>query len=130
MARPILPDEVWRLVAPLLPPPPPRVPRLGGRTRLSSRRCLTGILYVLRSGIPWEEIPAEMGCGSGMTCWRRLQEWRDAGAWEAVRGVLVSHLPGGGELDWDRVEKRRAAPGSLRVVRPGIHSSNTGAEAC
>jgi transposase len=70
MAKPLVPDDLWAAVAPLLPPEPPK-PK-GGRPRLSDRAALTGIVFVLRSGLPWEMLPAEMGCGSGMSCWRRL----------------------------------------------------------
>ncbi len=79
MARPLLPDDLWATIAPLLPPHPPR-PK-GGRPRLDDRAALTGILFVLRSGIPWEMLPAEMKCGCGMSCWRRLRDWQAAGVW-------------------------------------------------
>ena len=69
MAKPLVSDEFWALVAPLLPPEPPK-PK-GGRPRLSDRAALTGIIFVLKSGIAWELLPQELGCGSGMTCWRR-----------------------------------------------------------
>ncbi len=74
MARPLLPDDLWSEIAPLLPPPRPR-PK-GGRPPIGNRAALTGILFVLRSGLPWEMLPAEMGCGSGMSCWRRLRDWQ------------------------------------------------------
>ena len=77
MAGPLIPDALWAELAPLLPPPPPR-PK-GGRPRVPDRAALTGILFVLKSGIPWEMLPKEMGCGSGMTCWRRLRDWHRAG---------------------------------------------------
>jgi transposase len=67
MSTPLLPDALWNLIQPLLPPTPRR-PK-GGRPRLRDRAGLTGILFVLRSGIPWEMLPQELGCGSGMT-WR------------------------------------------------------------
>ncbi len=66
MAKPLVSDELWAVVAPLLPPEPPK-PK-GGRPRVSDRAALTGIIFVLKSGIPWEMLPQEMGCGSGMTC--------------------------------------------------------------
>jgi len=67
MAKPLLPNELWGQIEPLLPPEPPK-PK-GGQPRISDRAALTGILFVLKSGIPWEMRPQEMGCGSGMTCW-------------------------------------------------------------
>ena len=77
MAKELLPDALWARIAPLLPPEPPK-PK-GGRPRVSDRAALTGILFVLKTGIPWEYLPAEMGCGSGMTCWRRLRDWYQQG---------------------------------------------------
>ena len=63
MAKLLLPDVLWCEIAPLLPPPKPR-PK-GGRPPIANRATLTGILFVLRAGLPWEMLPAEMGCGSG-----------------------------------------------------------------
>ena len=83
MAKELLPDALWARIAPLLPPEPPK-PK-GGRPRVSDRAALTGILFVLKTGIPWEYLPAEMGCGSGMPCWRRLRDWYQAGVWRRLR---------------------------------------------
>ena len=77
MARRLVPDDLWAAIAPLLPRDVPKPE--GGRPRLSDRAALTGILFVLKSGLPWEMLPAEMGCGSGMSCWRRLRDWHEAG---------------------------------------------------
>jgi transposase len=82
MAKELVTDELWEVVEPLLPEEPPK-PK-GGRPRIDDRAALTGILFVLKSGIPWEMLPQEMGCGSGMTCWRRLKEWNEAGVWERL----------------------------------------------
>ncbi|WP_153018739.1 transposase, partial [Marichromatium gracile] len=70
MAKPLLPDDLWAEIKPLLPAPKPRRYRYPGRKPIDNRRALTGILFVLKSRIPWEMLPQEMGCGSGMTCWR------------------------------------------------------------
>lgn len=71
MAKPILDDELWALIEPLLPPPKPRRVRYPGRKPLDNRAVLTGILFVLQTGLRWDLLPREMGCGSGMSCWRR-----------------------------------------------------------
>ena len=68
MARPLVSDELWESIEPLIPRVPRRH-RLRGRKRMDDRKVLTGILFVLRTGIPWEYLPKEMGCGSGVTCW-------------------------------------------------------------
>ncbi len=100
MARPLLTDELWELVEPLLPPPKPR-PK-GGRTPVPNRNALTGILFVLKTGIPWEDLPQEMGCGCGMTCWRRLEEWQEAGVWEKLHHILLARLHAADQIDWSR----------------------------
>lgn len=82
MAKPLLPDALWNRIEPLMPPRPPR-PK-GGRPRVSDRAALTGILFVLTTGILWEYVPRELGCGSGMTCWRRLRDWSQAGLWRWI----------------------------------------------
>ena len=91
---------MWAAVAPLLPEEPPK-PK-GGRPRCSDRDALRGIVFVLRSGIPWEMLPREVfGC-SGMTCWRRLRDWQKAGVWDELHLILLERLHRAGELDWSR----------------------------
>jgi transposase len=90
MAAPLVPDELWSVVEPLLPAPKPRTK--GGRRPLDNRAALTGIIFVLKSGIPWEMLPLEMGCGCGMTCWRRLRDWQAAGVWQRLHEVLLARL--------------------------------------
>jgi transposase len=118
MSTPLLPDAFWNLIQPLLPSTSPR-PK-GGRPRLPDRACLTGILFVLRSGIQWEMLPQEMGCGSGMTCWRRLRDWQEAGIWQLIHFVLLDWLARYGQIDWSRAivdgSSVRAVFGSCRRV--------------
>src|ERR687893_1640321 len=98
MSKPLVSDELWELIAPLLPPERPK-PK-GGRPRVSDRAALTGILFVLQSGIPWEMLPQEMGCGSGVTCWRRLRDWHQAGVWERLHQALPDRLRLADQIDW------------------------------
>ena len=100
MAKELLPNAFWARLAPLIPPEPPK-PK-GGWPRVSDRAALTGILFVLKTGIPWEYLPAEMGCGSGMTCWRRLRDWYQAGVWRRLHQVLLEEQAQADRIDWDR----------------------------
>src|ERR687887_1793171 len=100
MSKPLVSDALWEIIAPLLPPEPPKP--TGGRPRVPDRAALTGIIFVLKSGIPWEMLPQEMGCGSGVTCWRRLRDWQQAGVWEALHEVLLARLNGAEQVDWSR----------------------------
>src|SRR4051794_14989157 len=100
MAKPLLPDELWELIRPLIPPHPPQ-PN-GGRPFLDDRKVLTGIIFVLKTGTPWEDLPREMGCGCGMTCWRRLRDWQKDGTREKVDKILLDRLRGADKLDFSR----------------------------
>ena len=109
MASPLVPDELWEVVEPLIP----QVKRrycYPGRKRIDDRRVLTGILFVLKTGIPWEDLPQEMGCGSGVTCWRRLREWQEQGVWQKLHEALLAKLNAADQIDW-----RRAAVDSSHV---------------
>ena len=101
MARPLVSDELWGLIEPLIPKVARRH-RFPGRKRLDDRKVLTGILFVLQTGIPWEYLPQEMGCGSGMTCWRRLREWQEAGVWQRLHELLLAKLNEADRIDWSR----------------------------
>lgn len=87
MAFALVSDELWNDIEPLLPAEPPK-PK-GGRPRVSDRACFVGIVFVLRTGAPWRLVPAELGCGSGVTCWRRLRDWTQAGVWKRVQDRLL-----------------------------------------
>ena len=117
MAKELVSDELWEFVEPLLPEEPPK-PK-GGRPRLDDRAALTGILFVLKSGIPWEMLPQEMGCGSGVTCWRRLKEWQEAGVWERLLSVLLDRLGGDDQIVWERASLDSAIiPAKRGAQRP------------
>jgi transposase len=118
MAKPLLPDELWEIIAPLLPKwaPSPK----GGQPRLDDRKALTGVPFVLKTGIPWEDLPCEMGCGCGMTCWRRLRDWQADGTWDKIHKVLLAKLRHADKIDWSRAlidsSIVRAANGARRPV--------------
>ena len=109
MPNPLVPDSLWLMLEPLLPCPPSR-PK-GGRAPIPARAALTGILFVLRTGIPWEMLPAEMGCGSGVTCWRRLHDWPAAGVWDRLHRELLRRLQ-----DADRIDGTRACVDSSSIA--------------
>lgn len=125
MARQILDDGLWELIEPLLPRPKPRRFRYPGRKPVDRRAALTGILFVLRTGIPWEHLPLEMGCGSGVTCWRRLRDWQTAGVWDRLHLVLLQKLEDSQRIDWSRAAVdsssiRAVGAGKKRVRIPPI----------
>ena len=134
MAAPLVSDDRWAAIQPLLSPEPPK-PN-GGRPRVPDRVALTGILFVLRTGIQWRDVPVEMGC-SGKTCWRRLVEWHAAGVWRALHRALLERLQEADRLDWSRASLDSPAvrakggarrPGPIRRTaagraRSGIWSS-------
>jgi transposase len=108
-------DSLWELIEPLLPRAERRF-RHPGRRRLDDRKALCGILFVLYTGIPWEFLPQELGYGSGMTCWRRLRDWHQAGVWQQLHEVLLARLNAAGVIDWSRA----AADGShVRALKGG-----------
>ncbi len=116
MAKPLLEDNLWAIVEPLLPQPKPRRKCFPGRKPISNRQALTGILFVLKTGIPWEYLPQELGCGSGMTCWRRLRDWHAAGVWQKIHACLLTKLRQADRLDWSRAIVDSA---SIRALRGG-----------
>jgi transposase len=122
MAKPMLSDELWTLIDPLLPPPKKRRHTHPGRKPLDNRQALTGILFVLRTGMPWQYLPREMGCGSGMTCWRRLRDWKKAGVWEQLHQVLLDKLQAAGKIDWTRAVVDSASVRAMHRGKNGTES--------
>ena len=117
MAAPwVVDDGLWELVEPLLPPWPIRSP---GPRPVDDRRCRQPILFVLHTGIGWEDLPQELGFGSGMTCWRRLHRWTEAGSFAQLHRILLAELNAAGAIDWSRaiadaahLRAKKGAPGS------------------
>ena len=116
MPKAVIDDDLWSRIEPLLPKRRPRNRRYAGRTPIPDRAVLTGILFVLRSGIPWNMLPREMGCGSGTTCWRRLVRRQRAGVWKRLHAALLTELRRRGQLDLARAVVDSS---SLRALRGG-----------
>src|SRR5215210_1640101 len=119
MARPLVTDDLWQMIEPLLPPPRARRRdrrRRGGRPPVDDRSVLAGIVFVLKTGIPWEHLPQEMGCGCGMTCLRRLRDWHEAGVWRELHRVLLDKLNAADKIDWSRAVVDSA---SVRAMHGG-----------
>ena len=121
----VVSDELWELVEPLLPRRVRRF-RYPGRKRFPDREALCGILFVLHTGIAWRQLPAELGFGSGVTCWRRLDEWQRAGVWEQLHRLLLTRLRAAGEIEWSRavvdssqVQAKKGAPKRARARSTG-----------
>src|SRR5687767_117132 len=122
MAKPLLAEGLWERVEPLLPLE--RAKPKGGRPRISNRQVLTGILFVLRTGCPWEYFPQELGYGSGMTCWRRLRDWQQAGVFERLHQLLLAKLHQQDLLDLTRAVCDSASLRALlRATKPGLAPS-------
>ena len=133
----IVSDELWELFEPLLPKRERRF-RYPGRKRVDDRLALQGILFVLHTGIAWQHLPPELGFGSGVTCWRRLDEWQRAGVWDRLHALLLERLRASGEIEWSRavvdstqVQAKKGAPKRARarsteaVRAPSSISSST-----
>lgn len=124
MARELVPDALWERVQPLLPLHHPQ--RKGGRPRASDRACLRGIVFVLKTGIQWEELPREVFGVSGMTCWRRLHEWHEAGVWIQLHRNLLNELGLLGEIDWTRAAIDAASVRAFKKGTSRVRTPQTG----
>ena len=128
MAQPLVSDELWEIVEPLIPKVVRRH-RYPGRKRIDDRRVLTGIVFVLKTGIGWEHLPQELDCGSGMTCWRRLHEWQQQGVWQQLHEAMLAKLREADRIDWSRAVVDSSFLPALRgAPKPG-RARSTGAKA-
>jgi transposase len=118
--RELVPDSFWRRIQPMLPSHPSR--SKGGRPPADDRACLRGIIFVLKTGIQWEQLPQEVFGVSGMTCWRRLRDWYQAGVWQALQRELLAELRRKGRLDLSRAS---ADSSSVRALKRGLQPVRT-----
>jgi len=102
MAKPLVSDALWERLEPLLPAPKPRRFRFPGRRPLDYRKILTGIIFILKTGINWEDLPAELGWGCGKTCKHYLQAWQKSGVWQRLHEILLAELQEADRIDWSR----------------------------
>ncbi len=89
---------------------------------------LCGILYVLHTGIQWEYLPKDLGFGSGMTCWRRLRDWNEAGVWQRLHEILLAELNAAARLDWSRCVVDSSHIRALTGGSTRAHRRSTGYE--
>jgi transposase len=115
MNKDLVSDELWQTIKPLLPVEPSKA--RGGRPRIPDRAVLSGIVFVLKSGIPWHMLPKEMGFGSGVTCWRRLRDWQTAGVWRRLHQALLDLVGRSGKVDWSRASLDSASVPAKRGAK-------------
>jgi transposase len=125
MPEALVSEGLWEVIGPLLPAESPK-PK-GGRPRVPDRAALEGIVYVLRSGIPWRMLPGEFGC-SGVTCWRRLRDWQEAGVWRRLRQALLDRLGQAGLIDWSRASVDSASTPAKKGGRRPVPARWTAAD--
>src|SRR5437016_1425793 len=121
----LVPDALWAKIQPLLPARPARRQRYPGRLPIEDRAALRGIVFVLRTGVSWREVPVEVAGCSGVTCWRRLRDWTQAGVWPALHALLLDELRAAGALQLDAMvvdasHVRALKGGTRRAPRPSI----------
>jgi transposase len=121
-----VPDGLWERIEPLLPRKPRRF-RYPGRRPLDDRRVLQGILFVLHTGIGWEHLPQELGFGCGMTAWRRLRAWQQAGVWVKLHEVLLAELHAADRLEWGRAVADSSHLQAKKGARKRVPARSTGA---
>jgi transposase len=121
MTTPLVPEALWEVIRPLLPRHRAR-PGKRGRPPVDDRACLTGILFALKTGLAWGDLPVEMGCGSGVTCWRRLRHWQRRGVWKKLLRALLDRVGQERGIDWS---KAAVDSQSFRAVLGGRSPART-----
>jgi len=117
MPRAPISKELWKQLEPLIPPFV--ASRKGGRRKrtISDEAALNGILFVLHTGIAWEDLPQALGYGSGMTCWRRLRDWKANGVWQKLHLAMLVRLREHDQIDWSRASIDGSSVPSPRRAR-------------
>lgn len=114
----VVSDKLWERVKPHLPRRADQ-PK-GGRPWVDDRECLEGVLWILRSGARWRDIPPDLP--SPATCWRRLQEWAGEGCLDEIHAAVLKELDELGRLDWDQLVADatfvRGKKGVMRSAKP------------
>jgi transposase len=125
MNQPLVSDDLWEAIEPLLPKELPK-PN-GGRPRIPDRAALAGIVFVLRTGCPWRLLPTALGCGSGTTCWRRLRDWQEAGVWQQLHERLLNWLGDVSAINWSRASVDSLSVRAKRGAKRAAQIQLTGA---
>jgi transposase len=130
MAKPILTDEPWHKIEPLLPKPKPRRKgRKRGRPRKGNRQVLEGILWILKTGARWRDLPKDFGVSSSV-CWKRLRQWEAQGVWLRLWRAFLSELDGKDKLDWNEVfldgSFASAKKGATELAKPSVARARSG----
>jgi transposase len=120
MAKKRVSKSLWKAIAPLVPEPEPS-PK-GGRPPVPNRACLEGIIFVLKTGMPWQMLPTELGYGSGSTCWRRFRAWTRSGVWAELHRRLLRVLGRRGRINLERAVIDSA---SVRALKGGRTPART-----
>ena len=117
MARQPVSKELWLQLQPLIPTFTPSAKGGARKLAVSDEAALNGILFVLHTGIPWEDLPQSLGYGSGMTCWRRLRNWSAAGVWQRLHQAMLMRLREHDQIDWSRASIDGSSVPSPRGAR-------------
>ncbi len=117
MARRPVSKELWQQLQPLIPAFVPSAKGGARKLAVSDEAALNGILFVLQTGIPWEDLPQSLGYGSGMTCWRRLRDWSAAGVWDQLHQAMLTRLREHDQIDWSRASIDGSSVPSPRGAR-------------
>jgi transposase len=120
MAKKRVSESLWKAIAPLLPEP--KSSPKGGRPPVPDRACLEGIIFVLKSGMPWQMLPIRLGYGSGSTCWRRFRAWTRLGVWPELHRRLLRVLGRRGRINLERAVIDSA---SVRALKGGRTRART-----